>query len=574
MVFYLRDYEQYYEGKDATLAVQEALRECRRHPGSTLKLGGGELHFYGKYAFEKEYYISNNDYSKKKIIFPLLGMQDVTVDGEGAQLYFHGLVLPFVIDESANVTLKNFSVDIPHPFFFQAKITAAREDCIELTYDPVEFSLQVEEDKYRFFCKEDGWEIERDNLLCCEFDRESRQPSAYLAPYFASVSKKRDTSFLSGMFRYLKATQLAEDKIRLEGHFGYVHTVGNEWVGTFSNRENPGIFCDCSKDILVQNVTLHATGSMGLICQRCENITMDHLRTVPREGSGRFLSVNADSTHFVNCTGAVRYESCTFMNMLDDAGNIHGNYLKYVKTLDPHTLLLTFGHFQQKGINLYRPGDQIHIVDPVFMGNVKWEKHGEERKKWTVHSSELLSSDYVRLELKEELPEMKEGYTIENFSRMPELYIHNCVTGYNRPRGFLPATWRKTEIIGNTFSNMSHGLHFTGDNNDWFESGPVGDVLVKGNYFKNAAYTGGAAIEIDPHVRDEKAMYHRNIVIEENVFEMHEERFLNGHNVSGLVFKNNRFIRNTSLPAHEKIGDKGIQIRNSEKTELEDAVEE
>lgn len=107
-----------------------------------------------------------------------------------------------------------------------------------------------------------------------------------------------------------------------------------------------------------------------------------------------------------------------------------------------------------------------------------------------------------------------------------------------------------------------------------FESGPVGDVLVKGNYFKNAAYTGGAAIEIDPHVRDEKAMYHRNIVIEDNVFEMHEERFLNGHNVSGLVFKNNRFIKNTSLPAHEKIGDKGIQIRNSEETELEDAVEE
>lgn len=73
MDFYLRDYEQYYEGKDATLAVQEALRECRRHPGSTLKLGGGELHFYGKYAFEKEYYISNNDYSKKKIIFHCLG---------------------------------------------------------------------------------------------------------------------------------------------------------------------------------------------------------------------------------------------------------------------------------------------------------------------------------------------------------------------------------------------------------------------------------------------------------------------------------------------------------------------
>ena len=52
LIFYLKDYEQYYEGEDVTLALQEALRECKRHPGSTLKLGGGEIHFYGKYAFE------------------------------------------------------------------------------------------------------------------------------------------------------------------------------------------------------------------------------------------------------------------------------------------------------------------------------------------------------------------------------------------------------------------------------------------------------------------------------------------------------------------------------------------
>ena len=100
MIIHLSDYQHLFQEDDATLAVQEALYVCRKHPGSILKLGGGQLHFHPRYAFQKEYYISNNDYSRKSIIFPLIGMQDLTIDGEGAELLFHGEVLPFVLDHS------------------------------------------------------------------------------------------------------------------------------------------------------------------------------------------------------------------------------------------------------------------------------------------------------------------------------------------------------------------------------------------------------------------------------------------------------------------------------------------
>jgi len=552
MIISLNDYKALFDGTDATLAVWEALQTCKENPGSTLKLGGGKLHFYKKYAFEKEYYISNNDYSNKSIIFPLIGMKDITIDGEGADLLFHGEVLPFVMDSCENVTLKNFKIDYPQPFFFQADITAAGPDFLELEYDTAEFNVKAGKRELIFFSPQDQWALPMSKVLVTEFEKDTKIPAAYLKPYIVYLSAKRDNSFLDGFYRYLTVTQLAENRIRFDGDLKQTHTVGNKWVCTFSlDRNYPGIFGTRSKNILVEDVTLHQSYAMGLICQLCENVTMNNLKAVPREGSGRYLSVSADATHFVNCSGIIRYEGCTFTNMLDDAGNIHGIYTKYARTVNANTVLVTFGHFQQKGQNLYDKGDRIHIIDSKDMSVVA---------AMTVKSSVLLSGDYLRLEFEEALPKMKDGYTIENFTKMPELYINNCFSGYNRPRGFLPATWKKIEITNNTFSNMEPALHITADCLDWFESGPVSDVLIKGNTFKNAAFTGGPAILIAPNAPNCKEPFQRNIRIEDNVFEMHDKRFLIADHVQNLVFENNRFVYDPSLPTHGQIGENGIKI--------------
>ena len=159
MTIELKDYLYLADGNDITLAVQEALHVLKSNSGSTLKLGGGEYHFYKKYAFEKEYYISNNTYSKKSVIFPIIDMENVTIDGEGADLMFHGEVIPFVLDNSKNITLKNFKIDYPNPYFFQGEITAAKEDSIEITFDTNQFNARVDGDFMTFCSKEDDWEV-------------------------------------------------------------------------------------------------------------------------------------------------------------------------------------------------------------------------------------------------------------------------------------------------------------------------------------------------------------------------------------------------------------------------------
>lgn len=195
MVVHLQDYQALFDGEDVTLAVQEALFACAKHPGSTLKLGGGTLHFYPKYALEKEYYISNNDYSRKSILFPLRDMNGITIDGEGAELLCHGTVLPFVVDHSRDVTIQNLSIDYPHPFFFQARIIESKEDSLELEYDPEESPPKQKITPSLSFPKRMDGRWKRIGFWCANLKRTPKLPLPISHPTLLTFPRKATALF-------------------------------------------------------------------------------------------------------------------------------------------------------------------------------------------------------------------------------------------------------------------------------------------------------------------------------------------------------------------------------------------
>ena len=109
------------------------------------------------------------------------------------------MVLPFVIDGSRNITIQNLSVDYPHPFFFQGRITAAEENYLELEYDPVEFSARTEEHAITFYCAEEDWAISADRLLVCEFEADTKAPSAFIPHTLPIFPRRAMAPSLSGM---------------------------------------------------------------------------------------------------------------------------------------------------------------------------------------------------------------------------------------------------------------------------------------------------------------------------------------------------------------------------------------
>ncbi len=528
--------------------------------GDTLMLDGGEYHFYPDGALVKEYYISNNDCGIKPIAFPILNKKGIVIDGGGAELIFHGGILPFVMDGSEDITVKNLSVDYASPFYAQAKIVEASDEGILLEFDGKDFSCRINEGKYCFYSKQDGWKYEVDDSLVLEFDG-CGYPSAFSPAYFAYIGDCRDHGFLEGMYRYLTPEERGENRIFLRGNVGELHTAGNYLVMTYSHRDFPGFFITDSKRISIENVNLYHTAAMGVIAQTSENITLEGVIAEPREGSGRVLSTNADATHFVNCRGKITIRNSKLVQTMDDSCNIHGIYNLYREKREDGYMSLGFGHFQQKGVLIYKKGDTVCIID---------SETNEIKAKGRVLDAYLSSPDEVRLKLDCDVPTPGAHYVTENVTAVPEVHIYDTVSGYNRPRGFLISSPARVLIERCKFSNMQSGIQLSGEMCDWYESGAVRDVTIRDCDFYNSAYACGPAILCKPRLRCTNTVFNGRVVIENNKFTQAQKRICDLTSCDEFVFRGNSFKADPTLPNHKAISENGITVGICNKAEIEE----
>jgi len=498
-----------------------------------LRFPCGRWHFRPENAFEKHYYISNNDHGLKKIAFPIIGFSGLTIDGGNSEFIFHGRVLPFMVENSCWIKLQNITLDVERPFYTQGRITATGSDWVELNIDRKAFPYDVLDGKIIFHSE--GWRSEKDIFLLTEFDPVKKEPAL----------RKRHTQVRS---EELFAEAVAPDCVRLKGKFPIPFTPGNVLIIIHEKRHVPSIVVSQSQSITVEDVSIHQSGAMGLIAQLSRDITVRRMQVRLREGSDRLVSVNADATHFVNCTGWIRMEDCVFDNMMDDGTNVHGIYTVVTGIPTEHQVEVCFMHHQQEGISLYAAGDRLRFVDRTTLLS---------RATATISQVETVDQRCTRLTFEELVEDIvKEGDAVECFEKMPDITIQRCRTGNNRPRGFLLTTPGHVLVEDCEFHNSHHGIHISGDANYWYESGPVRDVTIRRCHFRDCGYGfGGTPICIQPGIRrpeDNPECYHRNIRIEENVFDCFAPGLVTATSVDGLQFKRNRWSRTDHYPAGEE----------------------
>ena len=520
--------------------------------GDALLLDGGEYHFYPEGTYEKEYYISNNDGGVKPIALPIINKKGITVDGGGAELIFHGMVMPIVIDNSEDITLKGFSIDYATPFYAQAKIVSANAEGALVEFDGKDFNAKVKNGYFCFYSESEGWEFNPSEGLSMEFD-ENGHPSACSAPYIAYMGEPCDHGFLSWLYKDITLEERGKNLIFMRGSIGERHNAGNHLVMTYMSREYPGIFVTDSKDVSLDDIRLYFTAAMGVIAQTSENISLNKVIAEPREGSGRLLSTNADATHFVNCRGKLSMTNSKFIQMMDDAANVHGIYNLYTEKLPDGSMKLGFGHGQQRGIQVFRVGDRVSVID---------SETNEIKAEGCVLEARLASPDQVIVKLDCDVPEPGAHYVTENLSTAPEVYFADCESGYNRPRGFLISTAGKAIIERCKFYNMYQGIQISGEMKDWYESGRITDVCIRDCDFTNAAYAGGLGIICHPELRCTNTVFNKKVTIENNLFVQSEERICSIESCEEVIFKGNRFICDPALPSHKKNGEDGTEFKN------------
>ena len=108
----------------------------------------------------------------------------------------------------------------------------------------------------------------------------------------------------------------------------------------------------------------------------------------------------------------------------------------------------------------------------------------------------------------------------------------------------------KVLIENNHFQNITMSTIFiSNDSNDWYESGPVRDMTIRGNTFHITPVDDWEyrkpAIYIHPIPLGEKnspVPIHKNITIEDNTFFMHHECVVSAENVENLIIQNNKIV--------------------------------
>lgn len=540
-VYNVSDYGLHPDSKkNASSVVQKVIAriqaECKDGEAVILRFEEGRYNFHEKGCAEREYYISNHDQTNpKKVGLALEDMKNLTVDGQGAELIFHGRMLPVSLLRSENCTLKNLHIDFENPHISQVKVIE-NDPQKGIVFEPAQWvKYRITKDGF-FETFGDGWTMRHNYGIAFEGDTKHlvyNTSDVYcpikgvkeIAPRRILAPEWKDQRLVPGTVMALRG-----------------------WY-----RPTPGIFLSHDVNTTIENVQVHYAEGMGLLAQLCENITLDKFGVCLRgENDPRYFTTQADATHFSGCKGKIVSRNGLYEGMMDDAINVHGTYLKVVKRVDDRTLVGRYMHNQAWGFEWGCIGDEVQFVRSNTM-----ELIGETNRIAFIrpYDKELIAGAREFLitftEPVDAAINEKSGFGIENLTWTPEVLFAGNVIRNNRARGTLFSTPKATVVEDNLFDHTSGAaVLLCGDCNGWYETGACRNVIIRKNRFVNALTNlfqfTNAVISIYPEIpnlKDQQKYFHGGkdggIVIEDNVFETFDAPILYAKSVDGLVYRRN-----------------------------------
>lgn len=548
--------------KDVTLAVLTMLQDASEYKDSKVIIEEGVYHFYPEKAYEQYSFVSNHDNTMRRIAFPIKGFDGLTLQASGAKFIFHGLMMPFLIEDSKNVDISGFSIDWHIPLHSEALVVANDQENGSVDLKIAEsFPYTIRNEKLIFI--KEGYEHDLGNAILYD---PLRKAVAYNTNDYTplrmnkNIEIKNKHSFdfqnyvdlrspeyvYQNQENILKAEELAHGLVRISGLSKSPPPVGMVLVAKGQNGDNRtanAIHINKSQDIKIHDVTIYHAGGMGVIGERSINITLDNMKIFPNPERDLMVSTTADASHFVNCKGEIIINNCNFRNQLDDATNVHGSYVIVSDVLSPNKIGVRVGHFQQGGFDFAEAGDKIGFINQKKSANVEL--------KTTVQHVNKLNERYYIITLSENIAsQLNDDYVVENLDWYPELTITNNHFADNRARGILLSTPKKTIVRNNYFSNMMSAIFVPVELTWWYESGSAQDLLIEGNTFGDCAYGGGDRPVIYIETDLDKTDYiFGNITIKNNTFTNFNPSILKANGVRYLEFSDNKIENSKSFPA-------------------------
>ena len=490
------------DGKDDTKALRKAAQYCREHPGTTLIFSAGVYQITDPEAKQLEEDVLAGKYGsdpEKKMFIPYFpyvrgldfeGCTNVTVQAAGATLLCDGWMEPVSIINAQGFTLEGLTIDY--------KVQPHSEGVI----------VDIE----------DGW-------FTVEFDSD-REMARKMPQSRICVWDARYGIVAPKVYSFSKREVLEGNRLRIKGKMP-AELLGQRIGMSHTFHFRPAVYIGGSKQTLLKDVTIHSQPGMGVLGFDSQDITLQGVKVVPREGK-RF-STNTDASHFAACGGCIRIEGCTFQGQGDDGINVHGYYHDILSRegngsregsgggLNPDGWLLTelkaptFTHSQRTDVPSV--GDTIEVTR---IATLKPElKTVVTAVEWEAPSLQ------VRVKLQDPLPENYADYYLFNVSKIPTLEFRgNRVLG-NFARGVLSKA-RRVVIEDNYFQGCTGTAIHVGAESDWKEGSFAEEALIRNNRIINCGQSygmqgGACGIAVIIGAPDTEGTYiHGRVVIQGN----------------------------------------------------------
>ncbi len=524
--------------------------EIAHFPLVKLVFEKGRYDIWPESSPKREYFISNTSTERecpskiKTIALLFENFKDIVIEGNGALFMIHGKMINFAFDHCENIKIQNISFDYERPTMSELTFDEVTDRMIIAIINPSS-TYAVIDNKLKFYGE--GWTMKHDHTILID-------PELF-AFYYSKFSPLRKS----------KATELAPFKIKFEGDYSrFKFKKGQVLTVRDPIRDQVGAFIAYSKNVVLQNVQMHYMHGMGIINQFNENVTLDKVIVKPRKETGRKIAAFADCFHFSGCKGQIIIENCETGGGHDDPVNVHGTHLKITKRVSEDKINVRFMHGQTYGLDAFFRGDTLDFVHAKSL-QIYGTAQVKEVKK--------INDRDLQLTLTNTIPKgFKEGDVVENVTWTPSVIIRNNYFSGTNTRGVLLTTRKKAVIENNTFFRTGmHAILIANDASSWYESGSVRDVTIRGNRFVDCAYNqvpNNYIINIWPenHKMIPDYYVHKNITIENNIFETFDTPILRAKSTSGLIFRNNKIVH-TDTFTNEKGGKPSfnfVQCKNVE----------
>lgn len=524
--FYASDFGV-QDGKDVSRQLDELFHTIRQTAGEkTLVFTRGTyyisrenrnpIHTHITNTAGKREYRAPNEPAVHRFALHLDGIDDLTIEGGGAQFIMRGPMTNLAVTHCRNLMIRGLTLDTADP-------NLHRLDVVEAGRFHVTFRAHdrdILEKSGRFY----NW-VGEGYRLSTRKGAETSWWNASIRPGNERLIYRSDHP-LAGAFSMKK---VGPALYRCRYMIPKNYEPGQRFYVFDTTRYEVGIFADGCENLCLEEISQHFNYSLAFVAQDCRDITLRSLRFQPRPGSGLEVTSLADFIQICMCSGQVTVEDCVFSGACDDCLNVHGIHFSADRKKDGR-ILAKFRHPQTWGFNPLHAGDHLRFIDPQSMLPL-----GENR----IHTSRLADPYTIELTLEDPSAVPDGNFVIEDADRCPELIFRRNEVDRIITRGLLLTTSGKTVIENNHFTatGMS-GILISDDARNWYESGFVRDVTIRGNTFDFCRET---PVRILPENRIHRGAVHRGIRILNNRFRSYHGTCITAKSTDDLEIRGNDF---------------------------------